>query len=79
MNIPARVLSAIDKVAAEHETTSARILDGDRATESVVARHQVIAELAKEPKPSGKPPGIRELARWFNMTPGGVSRIVAHG
>lgn len=72
---PTRVLDHINKTAAEHETTSARILSGDMSHETVEARHAAIKELAQLPKPTGRKPSIREVARWFRVNPSTVSRI----
>lgn len=76
MTPPLRIIGLIELAAAEHETTTDRVLDGDKATETVAARRQAITQVAKTPKPSGRLPGVREIARWFNMSGGQVSRII---
>lgn len=76
MTTPIRILDQIRASAETHETTAERILGGAKDHATVAARQSAIMAAAKAPKPSGRLPGIRELARWFNMTPGHVSRIV---
>lgn len=77
MSAPARVLQTIDRLAAEHETTAARILDGDLTKETVEARRAVVTELARTKKPAGNFPALAEVARWLNLSTAQVSRIVA--
>lgn len=69
-------MDIIRETAARHETTADRILAGDRAAETVEARREAVRLAAAAPKPTGRQPMIREVARWFGLNPSSVSEIV---